>query len=126
MVNGAHVLLYSSNAEADRAFFRDVLGMPNVDVGDGWLIFGLPPAEMAVHPTEDAALVIPHAGDDLASCALYLMCDDVSRVISTLTQKSVPCAPVMAAPWGLRTAITLPSGARVGLYQPRHPKPPRS
>jgi catechol 2,3-dioxygenase-like lactoylglutathione lyase family enzyme len=126
MVNGAHLLLYSSDAEADRPFFRDVLGMPNVDVGDGWLIFALPPAEMAVHPTEGTKLGIPHGGDDLASCALYLMCDDVNGVISTLTQKGVPCAPVTAAPWGLRTAIALPSGAKVGLDEPRHPKPPRS
>ena len=127
MINGAHLLLYSSDAEADRAFFRDVLGMPNVDVGDGWLIFALPPAEIAVHPTEGAKSSIPHGGDDLASCALYFMCDDVSRAISTLTRTEHPmCLGDRLRPGASGPPLHCPVEQEVGLDEPRHPKPPRS
>lgn len=108
MINGAHVIIYSQDAEADRAFFRDVLGYPHVDAGDGWLIFKLPPAEVAVHPS------------DAPSHELYLMCDDVNATVDELSAKGVKCAPVTNAGWGLKTGIRLPGGGELGLYQPRH------
>jgi len=111
MINGAHVIVYSSDAEADRAFFRDVLEYPNVDAGGGWLIFKLPPAEVAVHPAEGAG-----------SHELYLMCDDVNTTIETLTANGVTCAPVSDEGWGLLTSIRLPGGGELGLYEPRHPR----
>jgi catechol 2,3-dioxygenase-like lactoylglutathione lyase family enzyme len=111
MIVGAHVIIYSKDAEADRAFFRDVLGYPHVDAGGGWLIFRLPPGEMAVHPT---------GGD--AAHELYLMCDDVAATVADLAAKGVePVRPVEDQGWGLLTAIRLPGGGELGLYQPRHP-----
>lgn len=109
MIDGAHLLLYSTDADADRAFLRDVLSFPHVDAGRGWLIFALPPAEIAVHP--DAA----------SRTELYLMCDDLHAEVRTLEAKGVACAAIEQVRWGLRTAITLPSGGRLGLYQPTHP-----
>lgn len=111
MITGAHVIVYSSDAEADRAFFRDVLEYPNVDAGGGWLIFKLPPAEVAVHPSEAAG---PHE--------LYLMCDDVTATVRRLADKGVRCGPVKDEGWGLLTSIALPGGGELGLYEPRHPK----
>jgi catechol 2,3-dioxygenase-like lactoylglutathione lyase family enzyme len=111
MISGAHVIVYSRDAEADRAFFRDVLEYPHVDVGGGWLIFKLPPAEVAVHPAEGAG-----------SQELYLMCDDVNATIETLAAKGVTCAPVSDEGWGLLTSIRLPGGGELGLYEPRHPR----
>ena len=115
MLMGAHVLLYSQNAEADRAFFRDVLKFPHVNVGHGWLIFALPPAELAVHPLE---------GDKSSSPAIdaevYLMTSDLKAMIKDLAAKNVRCAPLEEAPWGIRTTIELPSGGKLGLYEPRH------
>jgi catechol 2,3-dioxygenase-like lactoylglutathione lyase family enzyme len=120
MIIGAHVLLYSRNPEADRAFFRDVLEFPAVDAGGGWLIFALPPAEVAVHPgTGDS--VQPHAGHDLLGAVLYLMCDDLEGFIKSLEARNVACAPVTEASWGRSTSIRLPSGGEIGLYQPTHP-----
>ena len=110
MISGAHVILYSKDADADRAFFRDVLEFPNVDAGDGWLIFALPPAEVAVHPAEGAE-----------SHELYLMCDDVKAVIKRLRALKVPCSPARDLDWGILTMITLPGGGDLGLYQPKHP-----
>ncbi|MCI2419405.1 extradiol dioxygenase [Saccharopolyspora sp. K220] len=113
MINGAHLLLFSRDAEQDRAFFRDVLGFRSVDAGGGWLIFGLPPAELATHPTD---------GDP--SCELYLMCDDVAATVSQLQAKGVDVTrPVSDEGWGLLTAIRLPSGTEIGLYEPKHPRP---
>lgn len=110
MINGAHVIIYSTDADADRAFLRDVLGYPNVDSGGGWLIFKLPPAEVAVHP----------AGGP--SHELYLMCDDVTATVADLTVKGVEVAkPITDEGWGLLTAIRLPGGGELGLYEPRHP-----
>lgn len=111
MISGAHVILYSRDADADRAFFRDVLDYPHVDAGGGWLIFKLPPAEVAVHPTDGAG-----------SHELYLMCDDVNDTIESLAAKGVTCAPVSDQGWGLLTSILLPGGGEVGLYEPRHPR----
>ncbi len=110
MINGAHVIVYSKDAAADRAFFRDVLGFPSVDAGHGWLIFALPPAEAAFHP-----------GDENDRHELYLLCDDLQEVIASLAAKGVACAPVAAESWGTRTRITLPGGGELGIYQPRHP-----
>jgi len=110
MVFGAHVIVYSKDAEADRAFLREVLGLPSVDAGHGWLIFALPPAEVAVHPAEESG-----AHD------LYFMCDDLKAEIAALRDKGVVCSEVEEARWGSITHIRLPGGGAVGLYQPRHP-----
>jgi catechol 2,3-dioxygenase-like lactoylglutathione lyase family enzyme len=110
MINGAHILLHSPDADADRAFIRDVLGFRSVDAGHGWLIFALPPAELAVHP-----------GDGPSHAELYLMCDDLHAVIAMLAAKQVTCSEPVRERWGVRTTIPLPSGAALGLYQPSHP-----
>jgi hypothetical protein len=112
MITGIHALLYSHDAEADRAFFRDVLGFESVSAGDGWLIFALPPAEMGVHPAEE---------DDEPTAEFYLLCDDVEKTIAELKTKKVECSPIREAPWGRLTMITLPSGGTLGMYQPLHP-----
>jgi hypothetical protein len=112
MISGAHVIVYSRDADADRAFLKDVLGFTHVDAGNGWLIFGLPPAEVAVHPSDR---------NDLHQ--LYLMCDDVRALIVTLAAKKAACGPVVDRGWGLLTDLHLPGGGVVGLYQPRHPRP---
>ncbi len=120
MLIGAHVLLYSADAEADRAFFRDVLELRGVDAGGGWLIFALPPAEVALHPIEGEAGPT-HAGHELLRAAFYLMCDDVRAYVKMLEAKNVTCTEIEQEPWGIRTTIRLPSGGEVGLYQPTHP-----
>jgi len=109
MISGAHIIIYSKDAEADRAFFRDVLGFVSVDAGHGWLIFALPPAEAAFHPSE-------HNGDH----ELYLMCDDLQAEIASLAEKQVQCSEVAEERWGSVTKFRLPSGGEVGLYQPKH------
>ncbi len=121
MITGAHFLLYSQRPDADRSFFRDVLGFRSVDLGDNWLIFALPPAELAVHPGS-GKLVQAHAGRALAGVVLYLMCDDVRATIRRLKLKRVRCSPVMKAEWGIATTVRLPSGTEIGLYQPTHAK----
>jgi catechol 2,3-dioxygenase-like lactoylglutathione lyase family enzyme len=111
MINGAHVIIFSQDAEADRAFIRDTLGFPGVDAGGGWLIFRLPPAEVAVHPTD---------GD--ASHQLYLMCDDIEGLLAQLGGKGVEISsPVSDQGWGLIASIKLPGGSDLALYEPRHP-----
>jgi hypothetical protein len=112
MIVGAHSIIYSTNPEADRAFLRDVLRFPNVDVGHGWLIFGLPPAEVAVHPAEEGEM---HE--------LYLMCDDVEAFVAEMNSRGVVCGPIHNQPWGALTHIALPSGAKLGVYQARHARP---
>jgi catechol 2,3-dioxygenase-like lactoylglutathione lyase family enzyme len=112
MIFGAHVIVYSRDAAADRDFFRDVLGFTSVDAGHDWLIFALPPAELAVHPA-----------DEDASAALYLMCDDLRATMEMLERKGVRCAEPEQARWGSVTRIDLPGGGRLGLYQPSHPSP---
>jgi catechol 2,3-dioxygenase-like lactoylglutathione lyase family enzyme len=121
MINGAHILLYSDQPEADRAFFRDVLGLRAVDAGGGWLIFALPPAEAAIHPTNGETRQQLHGGRGLLGAVLYLMCDDLPSTIKSLQAKNVICSPVEEAPWGIKTTIQLPSGGEIGLYQPTHP-----
>lgn len=120
MIRGAHFLLYSKDADADRAFFRDVLGFRSVDAGEGWLIFALPPSELAVHPTE-SSFVQRHADHELLGAVLYLMCDDLQAVVKQLAAKRVSCTPAQEAPWGFFTIVGLPSGGSIGLYQPTHP-----
>ena len=112
MINGAHSIIYSTNPEADRAFLRDVLKLPSVDVGHGWLIFGLPPAELAVHPSDKNNV---HE--------FYLMCDDVEAFVAEMTKHNVSCTPVQNLGWGLLTQVTLPGGGKLGIYQPRHARP---
>ncbi|HEV8612440.1 MAG TPA: hypothetical protein VGQ73_02950 [Gemmatimonadales bacterium] len=119
-LTGAHLLFYSADPEADRAFFRDVLRFPAVDAGGGWLIFALPPAEAAFHPIEGGAAP-SHAGHELMGAVLYLMCDDLHAEIKSLEARRVQCTEVSEAPWGIKTTIRLPSGGELGLYQPRHP-----
>jgi catechol 2,3-dioxygenase-like lactoylglutathione lyase family enzyme len=109
MIYGAHVILYSSDPDADRAFLADVLGFEHVDAGGGWLIFGLPPAELAVHPA------------DAPAAELYLMCDDLPAEMHRLEAQDVRCSAIEEAHWGSVTKIALPSGGEVGLYQPKHP-----
>jgi catechol 2,3-dioxygenase-like lactoylglutathione lyase family enzyme len=110
MITGSHVIIYSRDADADRAFFRDVLKYPHVDAGGGWLIFKLPPGEVAVHPAEEP------------SHELYLMCDDVKATVEDLKASGVSCGEVSDEGWGLLTSIRLPSGGELGLYEPRHPR----
>ncbi|GAA1691704.1 hypothetical protein GCM10009765_46370 [Fodinicola feengrottensis] len=111
---GLHTIVYSSHAEEVRAFFRDVLDYPSADAGGGWLIFAMPPAELAVHP-----------GDEPRQ-ELYLMCDDLPATMTELTAKGVTFTkPVDEQRWGAITAIALPGGTEIGLYQPYHPLPPR-
>jgi catechol 2,3-dioxygenase-like lactoylglutathione lyase family enzyme len=110
MIFGAHLIVYSNDATADRAFLRDILGFPSVDAGHGWLIFALPPTEIAVHPAEE---------NDRHE--LYFMCDDLRAEILTLAEKGVRCSEVQEARWGSVTKIRLPGGSEVGLYQPKHP-----
>jgi catechol 2,3-dioxygenase-like lactoylglutathione lyase family enzyme len=117
MITGAHVLLYTANADADRAFIRDVLGFRSVDAGRGWLIFALPPSELAVHPVEEGG----GSKDGEVPASLYLICDDAAATVRMLESKGVSCAPLTTAPWGIRTTFRLPSGGEVGLYQPTHP-----
>jgi hypothetical protein len=112
MIIGAHSIIYSKNPQADRAFFRDILKFPNVDVGDGWLIFGLPPAEIAVHPSEK--------NND--HC-IYLMCDDIQKFIWDMKEYKVKCSKVKDQGWGLLIHLTLPGGGKLGVYQPKHVRP---
>ena len=112
MINGAHAIIYSKDADADRAFFQDVLKLPSVDVGGGWLIFGLPPAEVAVHPSKKNNV---HE--------LYLMCDEVQEFVAEMKQHGLSCEPIVDQGYGLMTAVTLPGGGKLGVYQPRHERP---
>ena len=109
MIFGAHVILFSTDAEADRAFLAEVLELEHLDAGGGWSIFGLPPAEAAVHPA------------DQPGAALYFMCDDLAAEVQRLAGKGVHCSEVEEARWGSVTKIRLPGGGELGLYQPRHP-----
>ena len=119
MIIGAHSIVYSKSPEADRAFLRDILKLSSVDVGEGWLIFGLPPAEAAVHPV-DGAFSQRHAGHEMIGALVYLMCDDLKATIKALAAKNVACTEVDEAEWGIKTTIPLPSGGELGLYQPKH------
>lgn len=110
MIFGAHVIVYSKDAAADRAFLRDILGFKSVDAGHGWLIFALPPAEVAVHPAEENG-----------RHELYFMCDDLHAEMATLQRKGISCSEVHEERWGSLVKIRLPGGGEVGVYQPKHP-----
>src|ERR1700687_2243091 len=112
MITGAHSIIYSKNPEADRAFLRDVLKLTNVDVRDGWLIFGLPPAEVAVHPSDK---------NDMHE--FYLMCDNVEAFVTEMKGHKIECSPVQNLGWGMLTQVMLPGGGKLGVYQPRHARP---
>ena len=112
MIDGAHVIIYSRDAQADKAFFRDLLQFGHVDAGHGWLIFKLPPAEFAVHPADE------NGGHEF-----YLMTDDLDLEMTKLGNAGVACEPVSMQGWGRLTRVTLPGGGKLGLYQPRHARP---
>jgi len=112
MITGAHSIIYSVDPEADRGFFRDVLKLPNVDAGHGWLIFGLPPAEVAVHPASK---------NDRHE--FYLMCDDINAFIAEMEKNKIETTEVQNEDWGLLIQITLPGGGKIGVYQPKHARP---
>ena len=112
-ITGTHAIIYSTDAEADRALLRDVFKFKYVDVGDGWLIFALPPAEVAVHPA-----------DENDRHELYLMTDDIEGFAAEMRKHHVACAPIENQGWGLLTHVTLPGGGKLGVYQPRHARPP--
>jgi catechol 2,3-dioxygenase-like lactoylglutathione lyase family enzyme len=115
MITGTHAILYADDADAARAFFRDVLGLAHVDVGGGWLVFRLPPAEMGVHPTGEV---------DAANGRheLFFLCDDVEATVAELTAKGVEfTAPVTDAGFGLITSLRVPGAGEIGLYEPKHP-----
>ncbi len=112
MINGAHVVLYTKDPEADRAFFRDVLQLPSVDAGHGWLIFALPPAEAAFHD-----------GDNNDKHEFFFMCDDLAATLNDLKRKKVPVSDLSEQRWGTLAKLTLPGGGKVGIYQPKHPRP---
>ena len=112
MITGAHSVIYSTNPDDDRAFLRDVLKLPNVDVGEGWLIFGLPPAEVAVHPSDS---------NDVHR--FYLMCDDINVFVAAMNEHGIECGSVTDQGWGLLAELTLPGGGKLGIYQPRHERP---
>jgi len=114
MISGAHVIIFSTDAAADRKFFQSVLKFPSVDAGEGWLIFALPPAELAVHPAEENG-----------SHQLFLMCKNLESTIRVLRQKKVPCSAPVERSWGTLATVTLPGGGELGLYQPKHPLAPR-
>jgi hypothetical protein len=109
---GAHAIVYSKDAEADRAFLRDVLALPSIDAGGGWLIFGLPPAEVALHPSDE---------NDVHE--LYLLVDDVRALERALGKKGVVVGPLREERWGSVVQVSLPGGGRLGIYQPKHPRP---
>ncbi|MBO6574383.1 MAG: hypothetical protein JJ896_03120 [Rhodothermales bacterium] len=111
MISGAHSVIFSQDPEADRAFLRDVIGLPHVDVGHGWLIFGLPPAEVAVHPGEN------HRQE------FYLMTDDVDSFVAAVRGAGASCAEIKDEGWGRLTVVTLPGGGDLGVYEPRHERP---
>jgi len=112
LINGAHVVIYSKDAEADRAFFRDVLKLPSVDAGHGWLIFEMPPAELAFHDAESTG-----------KHELYFMCDDIKATLKDLQSESVEVSEVNEQRWGSLATFTLPGGGKIGVYEPKHASP---
>ncbi|GGA81707.1 VOC family protein [Puia dinghuensis] len=112
MITGAHSIIYSADAEADKQFFKTVLKFPNVDVGHGWLIFGLPPSELAIHPSSENG---PHE--------FYLLCDDIQAFVNEMQDQQIPCSPITNQRWGSVVQITLPGGGKLGIYEPKHARP---
>lgn len=112
MITGGHSVIYSKDPVADRAFLRDVIGLTNVDVGGGWLIFGLPPSEIAVHPSDKNDVQV-----------FFFMCEDIDKFIGEMKKHDIECDPIEDESWGLLTYLTLPGGGKLGVYQPRHARP---
>lgn len=112
LTTGIHLIIYSKDSEADKVFFRDVLKLTNVDVGHGWLIFGLPPSELAVHPS-----------DDNGHHEIYLMCDDIKAFVQQIAKHKIACSKISNQGWGQLVQLTLPSGSKLGVYQPKHASP---
>lgn len=114
MITAVHTVIYATDPDQAREFFRDVLGLASVDVHDGWLIFTLPPAELGIHPESGA-------GAPSGRHELYLMCDDITATMTDLTAKGAEfTAPVTQASFGLLTSVRVPGGGEIGLYEPRH------
>ncbi len=113
MINGAHAIVYSRDPEADRAFFNEFFGLPHIDAGEGWLIFGLPPTEIAFHPAET---------NDRHE--IYLLCENIDAFSSVMQARGVEISPVENRGWGLISFLALPGGGRLGVYEPRHDRPP--
>ena len=113
MITGAHAILYSADPDADRAFLKDVLKLPNVDTGGGWLIFGLPPSEIAIHPAEKSGVQ-----------ELYFLVDDVKAFIAEMGKRKLKTSGIHEERWGSITELTLPGGGKIGVYQPKHQRPP--
>lgn len=114
-INGAHMIIYSANADRDRAFLRDALGFPHVDVGQGWLIFALPSSEIAIHPSEKSG-----------EHEIYLMVDDIKAFVASMTGRGVLCTEPRDQGWGVLTSLSLPGGGALGVYEPRHARPASS
>jgi catechol 2,3-dioxygenase-like lactoylglutathione lyase family enzyme len=112
LINGAHIVIYTKDPEADRAFFRDVLKFSSVDAGQGWLIFAMPPLEAAFHDSKS---------NDQHE--LYLMCDDIAATLKDLKSKNVKVSDVNEQRWGKLATFTLPGGGKIGVYEPKHPSP---
>lgn len=112
MITGAHSIIYSSDAEADLNFFKNILKFPNVDLGHGWLIFALPPSEIAIHPATENGLQ-----------QLYLMCDDINLFVNEMATHKIICSAIENQRWGLLTYLTLPGGGKLGVYEPKHARP---
>lgn len=112
MITGAHSIIYSSDAEADMIFFKTILKFPNVDVGHGWLIFGLPPSELAIHPSAENG-----------RHEFYLLCDDINVFVKEMTEHNIICTAINSQRWGSVTHLTLPGGGTLGVYEPKHARP---
>jgi len=112
VITGIHLVIYSKDTEADKAFFRDILKLTNVDAGHGWLIFGLPPSELAVHPSSE---------NDHHE--IYLMCDDIKTLVRQMSKQKIVCSEIQNQGWGQLVQLTLPGGGKLGVYQPRHARP---
>ena len=112
MISGVHLIIYTKDAEADKAFFRDILKLANVDVGQGWLIFGLPPSELAIHPSADNG-----------QHEIYLMCNSIHEFVHEMTKHKIPCGEIQDQGWGQLVQLTLPGGGKLGVYEPRHQRP---
>jgi hypothetical protein len=112
VVTGAHIIIHSEDAEADKAFFKSVLQFPNVDAGHGWLIFGLPPSEIAVHPSDE---------NGVHEC--YLLCDDIEEFVAEMQRQRIECSQITSQRWGSVVYLTLPGGGKLGIYEPKHARP---
>ena len=112
MIVGAHSIIYSKKPELDKAFLRDILGLPNVDAGHGWLIFGLPPSEIAVHPA-----------DESGAHEMFFIVNDIKEFVSEMKKRKVKCSPIQELRWGILAHVTLPGGGKLGVYEALHPRP---